>query len=186
MRSSPQPASEDSVQPISQSCGDVVRRGRNPPRSRAASPGSRLRGRDRRPCRTRVVEGLARDRAAEVRDRQAEVPFAAEVAFLRDDRRSLRGAVREADDHALDSRLTVEDANAAIDRVGEDRGQARLVLADAGCGDDLVVGRAFGRHLERLDHLGRGLGVRLPAHAGQRCPVVGDRDLRRYGASRNQ
>src|SRR2546427_809250 len=83
---------------------------------------------------------------ADARARQAEVPAAAEVAFLRGDRRSLRDAVREADDHALDRRLSAaarvraarrEDADATIDRQAQldQAGFVRAIANGSVCRD---------------------------------------------------
>ena len=81
---------------------------------------------------------------------------------------------------AFDAGFPVEDLDTAIDRVGEDRREARLVLADGRGADDLVVGGALGRHLEGLHDLGCGLGVRYPPDPGERRAVVARADDHRF------
>lgn len=83
---------------------------------------------------------------------------------------------------ALDPRLAVEDLDAAVDRVREDRGQARLVAADAGSRHDAVIGDALGGHLEGLHHLRCRLEIGNPADASERRAVISSTDHDRLSA----
>jgi hypothetical protein len=73
---------------------------------------------------------------------------------------------------AIDTCLAVEDLDAVVHRVGEDRREARLVPADARRGHDLVVGHAIGGHLKGLDDARRDLRIRNPANPGEGRSVV--------------
>src|ERR1035437_9059350 len=80
---------------------------------------------------------------------------------------------------ALNSGLAVEDLDAVVHRVGEDRREARLVPADTRRGQDLVVGHALGGHLKGLDDARRDLRIRNPANpGGGRSVVAGGRHAR--------
>src|SRR5665811_1180909 len=73
---------------------------------------------------------------------------------------------------AFDTCLAVEDLDAVVHRVGEDRREARLIPADACRGHDLVVRHAVGGHLKGLDDAGRDLRIRNPANPGEGRSVV--------------